>query len=88
MEATYGKVQSLISPAVLERTLNKKEEMIKRLDNTRRVLTEKEFPVGAIVMLRDPLRSTKFEPKYTGPYSVKRRTRNGNFVLQDETGEE
>ena len=81
------KVQSLIYPAILERTLNKKNEMIKRLDKTRRVITEKAFPVGSIVMLRDPMRSTKFEPKYVGPYTIVRRTRNGNLSLRDETGD-
>jgi transposase InsO family protein len=81
------KVQSLIYPAILERVLDKKSKMIKSLNKHRRLLTENAFPVGAIVMLLDPLRQNKFEPKYIGPYSVIRRTRNGNYVLQDEVGD-
>jgi len=60
--------------------------MIKRLDKQRRVLTENSFPVGAIVTIRDPTRNDKFQPKYLGPYTIIRRTRNGTFQLKDETG--
>jgi hypothetical protein len=60
--------------------------MVQRLDKQRRLLTTNAFPVGAVVMLRDPLRQSKFEPKYVGPYSIVRRTRNGNYQLRDETG--
>jgi hypothetical protein len=38
-------------------------------------------------MLIDQDRSKKFQPKYIGPFTVVRRTRNGNYVLRDETGE-
>ncbi len=58
--------------------------MIVSLDKKRRVLTKDHiFPVGAVVMLRDPTRNDKFEPKYIGPYSVVRRSRNGNYSLKD-----
>src|SRR5690606_10942348 len=82
------KVQSLIYPAILERTKNSKDKMIAALDRKRRVLTTTTFPIGAIVMLRDPLRSNKFEPKYVGPYRIVKRTRNGNYQLKDGTGAE
>jgi hypothetical protein len=81
------KIQSLIYPAILTRTVNKKDTMVKRLDKKRRLLTSTAFPVGAIVMLRDPLRQNKFEPKFIGPYSIIRRTRNGNYQLKDGTGD-
>jgi RNase H-like domain found in reverse transcriptase/Reverse transcriptase (RNA-dependent DNA polymerase)/Integrase core domain/Integrase zinc binding domain/Chromo (CHRromatin Organisation MOdifier) domain/Retrotransposon gag protein/Zinc knuckle len=81
------KLQSLIYPAILERTVDKKDTMITRLNKQRRLLTANAIPVGAVVMLRDPLRQNKFEPKYIGPYSVMRRTRNGNYQLKDQTGE-
>jgi hypothetical protein len=81
------KVQSLIYPAILDRTMVSKNKMIKALDSKRRLLTSNSFPVGAIVMLRDPLRQNKFEAKYIGPYSIVRRTRNGNYQLKDGTGD-
>jgi hypothetical protein len=62
--------------------------MIQALNKQRRLITSSTFPVGSIVMVVDPHRANKFEAKYLGPYTVKRRTRNGNYVLQDETGDE
>ena len=81
------RVQSLIYPAILDRTVSKKSKMMKALDKQRRLLTANEFPVGAVVMLNDPHRANKFEPKYIGPYSIVRRTRNGNYLLRDGTGD-
>ena len=82
------KVQSLIFPAILERTKNSKDKMMARLNKQRRLLTNhgKDFPTGAIVMLKDPLKSTKWEPKYVGPFVVVRRTRAGTYQLKDGTG--
>jgi hypothetical protein len=81
-------IQSLIYPAIVERTQNNKDKMIAALDRKRRILTNKHFPIGAIVMLRDPLRSNKFEPKYIGPYHIAKRTKNGNYQLKDGSGAE
>src|SRR4051812_16753537 len=61
--------------------------MVKYLNETRRQLMPTTFPTGAEVMLIDQLRQNKFEPKYVGPYVVLRRTRQGNFVLQDAAGD-
>ena len=82
------KIQSLIYPAIFDRTINKKNKMIQRLNKTRKLITENSFPINAVVMLRDPNRNDKFEPKYLGPYYIVRRTRNGNYVIRDATGEE
>jgi hypothetical protein len=57
------------------------------LNKNRRTLTQNAFPNGAIVMLNDPVRANKFEPKYIGPYTVARRTRSGGYSLRDATGE-
>ncbi len=82
------KIQSLIYPAILERTKHSKDKMIAALDRKRRVLTKEHIlHPGAVVMLRDPHRKDKFEPKYIGPYSVVRRSRNGNYSLKDMTNE-
>jgi transposase InsO family protein len=81
------KIQSLIYPAIIERVQNNKTKMMKYLDKKRRVLLE-PYPIGSVVMLKDPNRRDKWEPKYVGPYSIIRRTRNGNYRLRDETGED
>jgi hypothetical protein len=81
------KIASLIYPAISERTRLGKHAMIKSLNEHRRVLLTDAFPKGAVVMLIDPRRENKFDPKYIGPYTIVRRTRNGNYALRDATGE-
>jgi hypothetical protein len=81
------KILSLIFPAVSDRVRISKSKMVQSLNKHRRVLLHSTFPNGAIVMLKDPLRQNKFEPKFVGPYTIVRRTRNGNYVLRDATGD-
>ena len=61
--------------------------MIASLNKHRRILKEKSFPIGSVVMLIDPVRRDKFEPKYVGPYTIVRRAHNGAYVLKDATGD-
>jgi hypothetical protein len=86
-KAHQEKVLSVIRPAVSDRTVISKQKMIATLNKHRKVLLPDAFPNGSIVMLTDPLRSTKFEPKYIGPYTVTRRSRNGAYALRDSTGD-
>jgi hypothetical protein len=55
--------------------------------NQHRRLLKASFPTGAVVMVKDPLRKDKFEPKYIGPYTIIRRAHNGAYVLKDQTGD-
>src|SRR5690606_9602164 len=71
---------------ISDRIKIKKDKMLASLSKHRRVLLPGAIPNGAIVMVIDPNRQNKFEPKYIGPYSVVRRTRNGNYQLKDQTG--
>jgi hypothetical protein len=80
------KLLSLVYPAISERVKSLKDEMVKRLNKHRRLLTD-SIPVGATVMIKDPRRENKFEPKYIGPYTVIRRAQNGAYVLRDQTGD-
>jgi hypothetical protein len=45
------------------------------------------FQPGAVVMAIDELRTSKSQPRYTGPFFVVRRTKGGSYVLKgpDET---
>ena len=81
------KVLSLIYPAISDAIGTKKSAMVDRLNKHRRQLLDDSIPAGAIVMLKDPLRTDKFQPKYLGPYSVVRRTRWGAYQLRDATGD-
>lgn len=81
------KIMSLIYPAINQKVLTEKHKMAERLDKHRRVLLANSIPSGSTVMLLDPLRKNKFEPKYVGPYIVIRRSHNGCYVLKDMTGD-
>ncbi len=81
------KILSLIYPAISDRIHTQKDKMVRTLNSHRRRLIISSLPTGAQVMLRDPIRKNKFEPKYVGPYTIARRSRNGAYVLRDATGD-
>ena len=81
------KIASIIYPAISDRISLGKDRMVEAMKKHKRMITANSFPVGAIVMLRDPLRADKFEPTYVGPYTIIRRTRRGAYALRDATGE-
>jgi len=81
------KMVSLLLPAVSERILKSKNEMITRLNKTRKALIPKPLSIGTEVYLVDPVRANKWQPKYLGPYSIARRAHNGGYVLRDSTGD-
>src|SRR6185369_17159066 len=81
------KIVSVIYPAIGDRILAKKNQMINEIDKLRRVTLPSPLSTGSVVMLRDPDKKDKFEPKYIGPYIIARRTHRGNYVLRDMTGD-
>ena len=81
------KLVSLIYPALSERIRSGKDKLVQHLNKTRRQLLPTALPAGSTVMLKDPLRQNKFEPKYIGPYTISRRARNGGYVLVNATGD-
>ena len=81
------KIVSLIYPVVSERINKGKDRMIQTLNKHRRMIIPSALPTGSVVMLNDPLRANKFEPKYVGPYTIVRRAHNGAYVLRDQTGD-
>jgi hypothetical protein len=48
----------------------------------------KEFPAGSLVMVKNDTRSKKTEERFTGPFTVKRRTQGGSYLLIDHVGTE
>jgi len=81
------KIVSLIFPAVSAKIRGVKDKMMQTFNAHRRQLLPTSIPAGASVMLVDPVRKNKFEPKYIGPYAVVRRAHNGAYVLRDATGD-
>ena len=85
-KAHQERIISVIYPATHERVKQLSEKMKKMLNKHRRVLLA-SIPIGAVVMLKDPKRADKREPKYIGPYSVVRRAQSGAYILRDATGD-
>ena len=79
------KLLSIIYPSIHKRILNQKEKMVQQIDGSHSIitLTERSFPIGSQVMSLDPRRSDKREPHYVGPYLIKSKDANGNYILQD-----
>jgi hypothetical protein len=86
-KAFQDKIASLIYPAISERIKSGKNKLIQSLNEHRRLLLPSSLPSGSTVMIKDPVRTNKFEPKYIGPYIIVRRSRNGAYVLKDATGD-
>lgn len=81
------KMIALLLPAINERILKQKNEMVAKLNKTRKALVPKTLVVGTEVYLLDPIKTNKWQPKYLGPYTIVRRAHNGGYVLKDSTGD-
>ena len=78
---------SVLLPAVNQRILSSKNQMIEHLNKTRKATMPKTLPMGTEVYLVDPVKTNKWQPKYLGPYTVVRRAHHGGYVLRDSTGD-
>jgi hypothetical protein len=81
------KILSIIYPAISDRIKGAKDKLAQVLAKHRRMILPSSIPTGATVMIIDPQRTNKFEPKYIGPYVIARRARNGAYVLRDVDGD-
>jgi hypothetical protein len=77
-------MNSIVFPALQERTQRLAEEYNKRMDKRRYILPELAFDSPVMVRLEEG-RSSKLAPLYAGPYFVVKRTQAGNYILKDET---
>jgi hypothetical protein len=51
-----------------------------------RIISDSLFQPGALVFVKDELRSNKMQPRYTGPFKIIRRTIGGTYELQGPDG--
>ena len=86
-EEHQNKIISVIYPAISEKIKGAKDKLAQILTKNRRMIMPASVPTGATVMIKDPTRENKFEPKYIGPYQIVRRARNGAYVLRDVDGD-
>ena len=81
-----SRINSVVHPELFAKMRTTKENMVKSVDQSHRLLKPQEFPPGATVMLRDPRKKDKRDTNYVGPYTIQRRDRNGNCILVDNDG--
>jgi hypothetical protein len=77
-------MNTIVFPALKERTQKLAEEYSKRMDQRRYILPELAFDSPVMIRL-EAGRSSKLAPLYAGPYFVVKRTQAGNYILKDET---
>ena len=78
---------AVVYPTIAEKAKNSKDrEGVKFIKNN--LIITDQFPSGAQVMIKDELRTSKMQPRYTGPYTVKRRNQGGAYILFGKDGTE
>ncbi|KAH9244023.1 hypothetical protein BASA81_018607 [Batrachochytrium salamandrivorans] len=77
-------MSSVLFPAIgnlSKRSVNKAQlAFIKKFGKQ---ISKDPFPVNSSVMIVDPVRSSKNEPYYLGPFKVLRRTKGGSYEILD-----
>jgi len=78
-------LNSIVFPAIFEKTKKTHEKRAEYFKKTHRMLKE-DFPSGSQVMVRDELRTQKHQPVFEGPFTVLRRKESGNYELKGIDG--
>lgn len=79
-------VSEIIYPTVKKRVLNVKEKDARDFARSKRIIGTDAFPPGAKVMMYDSTKTSKWDARYEGPFTVVRKNRGGAYVLRDELG--
>ena len=86
MERMHRQMEKEVRPAVQD-AADKRQATANAKLNAKRKIVAVDFPVGAQVMRRDPVRTTKLDPVWAGPYTVVRKTSGQTYELRDQRGQ-
>jgi len=75
--------EQAIHPSIFQVAQSTQAKNKARFDATHPI---RDFPVGSFVRARDPVRASKLDAIYDGPYKIIKKTKGGTYVLQDMTG--
>ena len=81
----WHKLHDAILPAVAERSKERYASSREALDKSRRMAPD--FKVGDFVMAEDPVRSSKWQPVFTGPHAIGTVHEGGTYTLLDALGQ-
>jgi hypothetical protein len=76
-------MSDIVFPAIKERTTAQSELLAAKFNNSHKTVI---FKPDSYVMIRIETKNAQLMPSYTGPYLVVCQSRNGGYVLRDETG--
>lgn len=75
---------SIVFPAIHDRTKALMEVQQKTFNDKHYLI---DIPIGSVVMVKLPSRTSKLSPLYEGPFTVITKTKNGTYVLKDSMNE-
>ncbi len=76
-----------IYPTIGDRVRKEKEKAVDSFLAKSKIIGDDYFPAGALVMMRDVTRESKWDPVYEGTFTVVRRNRGGAYLLRDKAQE-
>lgn len=80
----WKKITEMVYPGIRLRIEERSKRMTSKF-NSKRTIIEK-IPIGSRVMTVDELRSSKFAPRYEGPFTIVECTSGGSYRLTDTDG--
>lgn len=76
----------IVYPTINVRLDAKNSKRAEYFNKKHRIISDTLFQPGALVFVKDELRSNKTQPRYTGPFKIMRRTRGGTYELKGPDG--
>jgi hypothetical protein len=77
-------MSDIVLPAIVRRTQEIREASQKKFNQTHKII---EYPIGSLVSILKPTRTTQLEAKYNGPFTVVKKNKGGAYTLQQADGE-
>ncbi|SAM04403.1 hypothetical protein [Absidia glauca] len=77
-------MSEIVLPGIARRIQQIREASQKKFDKTHKII---DYPVGSLVSIRKPTRTTQLEAKLTGPFKIVRKNKGGAYTLQHRDGE-
>jgi len=78
-------MSNVVFPAVRDRVQLVKSKQTQSYNDAHKMV---DFPIGSHAMLKKPIKATKLEAPYTGPYEIMRKTQGGSYLLKDTQANE
>jgi hypothetical protein len=73
---------NVVYPEIFKATSLRRTRDAERFNKNKKLVMAHNFLTGSFVMAWDPLRATKTEPRYEGPFKVIRRKTSGDYLIE------